>query len=59
MSIWDIIPVDFEPIQERSAFVAWLHSLPLSFHSRLDIYFRWLDYHTASYSADEIDSLKE
>lgn len=58
-SLWDIIPADFESIQERSSFLAWLRSVPLSFHSRIDIYFRWLDYHRLSYTADEIDSFKD
>ena len=58
-TLWTLIPPDLEPLQMRSDFLLWLRSQPLSFHTRLEIYFRWLDYHAASYTADEIDSLKD
>jgi hypothetical protein len=32
--------------------------MPVPFHDRLRVYFSWLDYNSASYTADEIDSLK-
>jgi len=57
MSLFDFVPDDFEPIQMRPNFLVWLQHQPITFHQRLHIYFRWLDYHSTDYTSDEIHSL--
>ena len=59
MSYFQLIPEGLLLAQDRVAFLAWLNSLPLTFFTRLRIYFAWLDYNSANYTADEIDSLKK
>jgi len=58
MSYFQLIPDPLLLPASRLAFLAWLTSAPIPFHSRLRIYFAWLDYNSASYTAQEIDSLK-
>lgn len=58
MSYFRLIPDHLLLPSQRSAFLAWLHSTPIPFFARLRIYFAWLDYNSASYSDDEIDSLQ-
>jgi hypothetical protein len=57
MSYLQLIPDTILEASDRSAFLNWIRSMPLPFHARLRIYFAWLDYNSASYTADEIDSL--
>lgn len=52
------IPHDLLALENRSSFLDWLRSMPVAFHSRLRIYFDWLDLNAVAYTADEIDSLK-
>jgi len=57
MSYFQLIPDSLLLPTSRLAFLAWLRSVPIPFHSRLRIYFAWLDYNSISYTAEEIDSL--
>lgn len=57
MSYLSLIPTDLRALDQRLQFLAWLRSIPISFHQRLRIYFEWLDLHQASYTSDEIASL--
>lgn len=57
MSYFRLIPDDLLLPSQRTEFLAWLNSIPIPFFARLRIYFAWLDFNSASYSADEIDSL--
>jgi hypothetical protein len=59
MSYFRLIPDDLILPSQKTAFLAWLTYMPISFNSRMHIYFAWLDYNSASYSADEIDSLRD
>jgi hypothetical protein len=57
MSYFNLIPPTLLLSTSRIAFLAWLRSVPIPFHSRLRIYFAWLDYNSISYTPEEIDSL--
>ena len=59
MSYFQFIPEHLLLAHDRIAFLAWLRTLPVAFHSRLRVYFAWLDFHSASYTADEIESLNQ
>jgi len=58
LSYFHLIPDHLLRRHSRTAFLAWLRTMPVPFHDRLRVYFSWLDYNSASYTADEIDSLK-
>jgi len=57
MSYSSLIPATLLGPSDRIPFLAWLRTMPLPFHARLRIYFAWLDYNSASYTDDEIQSL--
>ncbi len=58
MTYLAIIPKELLPLTAKQRFLDWLRSMPLTLHTRLHIYFNWLDLHQLPYTADEIDSLK-
>ena len=57
MSYFQLIPDQLLAPTSRQPLMAWIQSLPIDFHARLRLYFAWLDYNSASYTAEEIDSL--
>ena len=57
MSYISLIPVNLQPLEQRSTFLHWLRSMPVTFDQRMRIYFQWLDLNGASYTPDEIHSL--
>lgn len=54
-----LIPAHLQAPEHRGPFLSWLRLVPISFHQRLRIYFDYLDLHQATYTTEEIDSLKD
>jgi hypothetical protein len=59
MSYFQLIPDQLLAPTSRQPLMAWIQSLPIDFHARLRLYFAWLDYNSASYTAEEIASLSD